>query len=583
LIIKTTIKIIIIITITFINCIIFNFTVRNYTLFLLYYYCDCEIIDNWYDRFEEVKHFIKKNKEKPSEKSQNKTEKSLGCWLGHQKKNYKNKKEGMKDEVKYNLWTQFLEEYKEYIKDIGEKWNENLEKVEDFIKKNKKRPSDHSHNKTEKQLGQWIADQKKYYKKKTSGMKDETRYKLWTQFLEEYKEYFNDIVEIWNKNLEKVEDFIKKNKKRPSSKSHTKIEKFLGNWLAHQQNNYKKITSGMKDENKYKLWTQFLEDYKEYFKDIGEKWNENFEKAKDFTKKNKKRPSSNSHTESEKLLGRWFDHQQSNYKKKKEGMKDEIKYKLWTQFLEDYKEYLTNNICEEEIPVIITPKKKSMKLNNSSAKKKETPEQKRQRIQSEISQLHKKYKTMKSENLSKEFNENPDLWNTYHQISEENEKSFPEDEIPRNRIIQELNKIKTKRSKKIVDMGCGKAQISKYFQNDKRFEFINYDHISSEETVIPCDISKLPLEDDSVEICILSLAMWGSNCRDYIKESHRVLESNGRLYIIEPTKRWSEQDDQGNILPEKEACKMKSLLEENSFQIVEKNIEKFCLFVCNKV
>jgi len=190
---------------------------------------------------------------------------------------------------------------------------------------------------------------------------------------------------------------------------------------------------------------------------------------------------------------------------------------------------------------------------------------------------------MKSENLSKEFNENPDLWNTYHQISEENEKSFPEEEIPRNRIIQELNKIKTKRSKKIVDMGCGKAQISKYFQNDKRFEFINYDHISTEEIVIPCDISKLPLEDDSVEICILSLAMWGSNCRDYIKESHRVLESNGRLYMIEPTKRWSEQDDQGNILPEKEAIKMSNLLQDNGFQIVEKNIEKFCLFVCNKV
>ena len=273
-------------------------------------------------------------------------------------------------------------------------------------------------------------------------------------------------------------------------------------------------------------------------------------------------------------------------------LENKSRRQTWEEFIENNPSYfknivlekdLTNNICEEEIPVVITPKKKSMKLKTPTSKKKETTEQKKQRIQSEISQLHKKYKTMKSENLSKEFNESPELWNKYHEISEENEKSFPEDEIPRNRIIQELKKIKTKRSKKIVDMGCGKAQISKYFQNDKRFEFINYDHISSEETVISCDISKIPLEDDSVEICILSLAMWGSNCREYIKECHRVLESNGRLYIIEPTKRWSEQDEQGNILPEKEAIKMKSLLEENDFQIVEKNIEKFCLFVCNKV
>jgi ubiquinone/menaquinone biosynthesis C-methylase UbiE len=91
------------------------------------------------------------------------------------------------------------------------------------------------------------------------------------------------------------------------------------------------------------------------------------------------------------------------------------------------------------------------------------------------------------------------------------------------------------------------------------------------------------LEEDSVEICILSLAMWGSNCKEYIKEANRILESGGKLYIIEPTKRWSEQDDLGNIITEKEGSKMKSLLEENGFQIVEQSIEKFCMFVCIKV
>jgi hypothetical protein len=55
------------------------------------------------------------------------------------------------------------------------------------------------------------------------------------------------------------------------------------------------------------------------------------------------------------------------------------------------------------------------------------------------------------------------------------------------------------------------------------------------------------------------------------------------LYIIEPTKRWSAQDENGNIISEKEGCKMKSLLEENGFQIVEQSIEKFCMFICIKV
>ena len=223
----------------------------------------------------------------------------------------------------------------------------------------------------------------------------------------------------------------------------------------------------------------------------------------------------------------------------------------------------------------INKDKETKQINNT--------EQKRERVISEISQLHQKYKTMKSENLQKAFQENPELWHKYHEISEANEESFPEDETPRNRIIKELNKIKTRRTKLVVDMGCGKGQISQHFDNDKRFQFINYDHISSNETIISCDISNTLLEEDSVEICILSLAMWGSNCKEYIKEANRILESGGKIYIIEPTKRWSEQDDLGNIITGKEGSKMKSLLEENGFQIVEQSIEKFCMFVCIKV
>ena len=228
-----------------------------------------------------------------------------------------------------------------------------------------------------------------------------------------------------------------------------------------------------------------------------------------------------------------------------------------------------------------TKPKKTMKLTlNATCPPIETAEHKRTRVKTELSTLHQRYKTMKSQNLDKEFADNPEEWTKYHEISEENEKSFPEDGIPRNRIIRELDKIKTKRKQVVVDMGCGKAQIAQHYVNDSRFEFINYDHISSNAMVTSCDISHTPLDDDSVEVCILSLAMWGSNCREYIQEAKRVLESNGRLYIIEPTKRWSEQDEIGNIIIGQEGSKMKSLLEENGFRVLEEDIEKFCLFGC---
>jgi ribosomal RNA-processing protein 8 len=122
-------------------------------------------------------------------------------------------------------------------------------------------------------------------------------------------------------------------------------------------------------------------------------------------------------------------------------------------------------------------------------------------------------------------------------------------------------------------MGCGKAQISEYFKKDTRFKFINYDHITSNETVISCDISKIPLEDASVEICILSLAMWGSNFKSYLSEACRLLESGGKLYIIEPTKRWTESTN---------ADRLQNLLKESGFQIIQESIEKFCLFECIK-
>ena len=229
------------------------------------------------------------------------------------------------------------------------------------------------------------------------------------------------------------------------------------------------------------------------------------------------------------------------------------------------------------------PKKKSMKLSKSTVKKEENAEhQRRERIKTEISQLHQRYKTLHSDNLHKEFNQEPGLWYKYHEIAEENERSFPEDEIPRNRIIQEINKIQTKRTRLVVDLGCGKAQIAQRFHTDPRFQFINYDHISSSQNVISCDISRTPLDDNAAEICILSLAMWGSNCEQYIQEANRILESDGKLYIIEPTKRWTDKDEHNNIVDGTEGNKLRTLLLESGFIIKSEHIQKFCLFECVK-
>jgi ubiquinone/menaquinone biosynthesis C-methylase UbiE len=191
---------------------------------------------------------------------------------------------------------------------------------------------------------------------------------------------------------------------------------------------------------------------------------------------------------------------------------------------------------------------------------------------------------MNSANLHKEFAENPDSWHNYHLLVDSNEETFDQSDIPRNVICQELNKIKTKRTREVVDLGCGKAQISDYFmqRNDTRFHFQNYDHISIDESrIITQDISDLSglIEDDSIEIAILSLAMWGSNCKDYLLEAHRILESSGELYIIEPTKRWTNAEVE-TIVP---ADRLRKILIDSGFTIMREKIDKFALFVCAKL
>jgi ubiquinone/menaquinone biosynthesis C-methylase UbiE len=132
-------------------------------------------------------------------------------------------------------------------------------------------------------------------------------------------------------------------------------------------------------------------------------------------------------------------------------------------------------------------------------------------------------------------------------------------------------------------MGCGEAEISQHFKEDTRFKFTNYDHVAFDEDIVTsCDISNVPDEDNSTEVVILSLAMWGSNCHDYITEAYRILETGGTLYIIEPTKRWSVKDGLFNIVEGSEAVELRSLLLEKGFNIIDEQVNKFSMFTCVK-
>jgi superfamily II DNA or RNA helicase len=196
---------------------------------------------------------------------------------------------------------------------------------------------------------------------------------------------------------------------------------------------------------------------------------------------------------------------------------------------------------------------------------------------SEMSLLHQQYKTMTSQNLNTYFKEHPDRWDAYHAISKENEQSFPAEDIPRNKMIHYLEHLPGKKQKVVADLGCGFAEIHKYFKDNPRFVFHNFDHHSANTLVVSRDIKNTQLEDYSIDIAILSLAMWGSNCKEYISEVYRILDTSGTLLIAEPYKRWNELDENGTLIN-----RLVKLLEENNFTIVKNDERKFMFIECRK-
>ena len=133
-------------------------------------------------------------------------------------------------------------------------------------------------------------------------------------------------------------------------------------------------------------------------------------------------------------------------------------------------------------------------------------------------------------------------------------------------------------------MGCGEAPIAHHFlkNKDMRFTFHNYDNQTGGDNQIQSvDISALPLEDASAEIAIMSLALWGTekNCSQYINEAYRVLESGGKFYVIDSTKKWSPEQ----LTKENAGELLRTLLTTSGFNIIKEDIgTPFCLFECCK-
>jgi len=303
--------------------------------------------EKWNSMLVRVTQYIEKNDKRPVRSDKCKDIQQLGIWIKCQQQNYNNKNNNMSDPNIYKKWKEFVDKYKKHFMSNEEKWNSMLERVIQYIKKNDKRPDQSDKCKYIQQLGNWIIHQQINYNKKNKSMSNPNICNKWKEFVDKYKKHFMTNEESWNGMLERVTQYIEKNDKRPAQSDKCKDIQQLGNWIIHQQINYKKKNNNMSDPNICKKWKEFVDKYKKHFISNEESWNSILERVTQYIEKNDKRPAQSDKCKDIQQLGNWIMTQLNNYKNKKQIMSNEEIYNRWTEFIND-KKYISYFKSTEE-------------------------------------------------------------------------------------------------------------------------------------------------------------------------------------------------------------------------------------------
>jgi superfamily II DNA/RNA helicase len=289
-------------------------------------------IELWFDNLKQVIEYININFNLPSSyKDENYIIYKIGNWVKRQKIYYKNNNGTMKNNEIKKAWKDFINNYKIYFISDEQHWNNKLNELTNFVKKNNKIPSKHDNNNDIRSLCYWMEHQKYNFNNNKGLMKNIEIKNSWEQFYEKNKEYFISDYDEWIYNLEETKKYINLNKKKPLLSENKQLAK----WIYTQTENYNNNKKNMKIDEIKKLWEIFQIEYKQYFLSYYENWLINFNKLIEYIKNNLKRPSQIDKNEDTKKLGSWLSKQLIAYKNNNMKISD-IRTK-WKEFITDPK------------------------------------------------------------------------------------------------------------------------------------------------------------------------------------------------------------------------------------------------------
>ncbi len=501
--------------------------------------------DYWYGKLTDSKNYMDVNEKRPSSKDKDPIIRCLGRWIDNQLTNYKESKYIMVNPEIRKAWESYISDlkYSKYFTGKEEDWYDNLNSTKNYINTNDKRPSKKDKDETIKFLGNWIGTQLQNYKESTPIMANPEIRKAWENFTSDHKysKYFTSNEEVWYEKLEGVKNHIDVHVERPRNHDKDKTIRSLGVWIGTQLTNYTDSKDIMVNPEIRQAWEDFTSNpkYSKYFTNNEEVWYSKLETSKNYMNTNNKRPSSKDKDPIIRCLGNWICYQIKNYKESTKIMTNPDIKQAWEDFTSDpkYAPYFTKESKPSPKSTTIKPKIKTID------EPKETELQKSQRKVSEYQELTKKMSTQKSETTSQMFATTPTLWHEYHDSRDFSFKGYDkQDEIPLNKIIGYIEATRS-HTLNILDLGCGRNLIQEHFKDSKKITVTGYDYVSYNGSKV-ADISNLPEEDESVNMCVYSQALMGSNWKDYLLEGHRVLVYNGEMIISESIERYDKVKEQ---------------------------------------
>ncbi|KAF3393961.1 25S rRNA [Penicillium rolfsii] len=172
-------------------------------------------------------------------------------------------------------------------------------------------------------------------------------------------------------------------------------------------------------------------------------------------------------------------------------------------------------------------------------------------ISSRFRHLNETLYTTDSSKAVELFNANPELFDEYHAgFSRQVKESWPSN--PVDGYIQAVRRRGAvpvpKRGKpdpnkplplprrpngvcNIADLGCGDAALARNLTPSAKklnLKLNSYDLQAPDPLITKADISKLPVEDGSMDVSIFCLSLMGTNWVSFVEEAWRVLRSDGK-------------------------------------------------------